>query len=146
MLLYDESKPGTSDSKETPTLSSFNVGAETSFPIVIDSGATESVLYIKDPIRPSPYHQMKGLAKTLDITGKGTTQWNINDDIREVTTIKTEAYYVPGMTMCLLSPKAYFHHIQHGHSIVQPNHVQPYWSPKKVFMVPCNPVQYLEPM
>jgi len=86
---------------------------------------------------------MEGLTKTLDIAGKGTIQWIINDDTGKAMIIKTEAYYVPSMSMQLLSPQAYFCHIQQGHVIVQPDHVQLHWSPEKVLTVPCDPIHNL---
>ena len=85
------------------------------FPIVINSGVTVSVSYVKEDfvelLKPLPFQQMKALTETLDVAGRGTIQWIFNDDAGQVTIIQTEVYYVPDMTMQLLSPQAYFHNI-----------------------------------
>jgi len=63
---------------------------------------------------------MKGLAEILDIAGRGTLQWLVKDDAGQETSIEMEAYYVPCMTMHLLSPQAYFKQLHQGHAIVCP--------------------------
>ena len=83
-----------------------------SFLIVIDLGATASVSFVKgdfvEPLKPSPFSQMKGLTETLNVNGCRAIHWILDDDAGQVTIIKTEAYYVLNMMMQLLSPQAYF--------------------------------------
>jgi len=118
------------------------------FPVVVDSGATASVSYCKEdfitPLSPSPFRQMKGLAETLDVEGRGILWWIVNDDSGHELTIETEAYYVPAMSMRLLSPQAYFRGIRQGHAIVRPDHIQLCWDKEnQVLTIPCDPINNL---
>ena len=121
---------------------------EQTFPVVVDSGATASVSYCKEdfitPLSPSPFRQMKGLAETLDVEGRGILWWIVNDDSGHELTIETEAYYVPAMSMRLLSPQAYFRGIRQGHAIVRPDHIQLCWDKEnQVLTIPCDPINNL---
>jgi len=115
---------------------------ESTFPIVIDSGATASVMYHKedyiDTIKLSQFHQMQGLAEHLDIMGHGTIQWIVNLDNGKPITITTQAYNVPSITICLLSPQDYFHQLHTGHAIINPKNIQLFWLPEQILTVPFD--------
>jgi len=115
---------------------------ESSFSVVIDSGATASVSYVKEDfvgtIHPSPFHQMQGLAESLEVMGQGTVQWIVDLDDGKPITIETQAYYVPSMSLRLLSPQDYFHQLQNGYAIINPNNIQLHWSTDQVLTVPFD--------
>ena len=81
------------------------------FSILIDSRVTTNVTHIKEDIQGniilSPFHHMH-LSKSLNILGRGTVQWFVDLNNSKPKAIKTQAYYVPSVSQCLLSTQYYF--------------------------------------
>ena len=83
------------------------------FDVVMDSGTTWNVTFspadfISD-IRPVPEKtSLRGIARSLPITGVGTLEWNVIDDTGLVRSIQGTGYLVPDLNLRLCSPQSYF--------------------------------------
>ena len=49
-----------------------------------------------------------GIAKDLQIEGTGNIEWNFQYDNDMIQTVRTQGYYIPDMTVWLLSPRSLF--------------------------------------
>jgi len=52
--------------------------------------------------------------------------------------ITTQAYYVPSIMICLLSPQDYFCQLHKGYAIINPKNMQLFWSPEQTLTVPFD--------
>lgn len=81
-------------------------------PCVFDTGASLSVTPLMTdfvtPLEDPQISDMKGLADTVKIKGKGTIEWTIRDVFGKTHTIRTEAYFIPQASIRLFSPQTYF--------------------------------------
>ncbi|MGH3054776.1 MAG: hypothetical protein ACRDL7_07345, partial [Gaiellaceae bacterium] len=87
------------------------LSSEAGFPVVFDTGSTKTVspekLDFLGNIRKPPANiVLKGISKGLPIEGIGTVQWNFLDDDGKACHMRTEAYYVPTISLRLFSPQA----------------------------------------
>ena len=90
----------------TETTQSFEV------PIIIDTGASFSVTpmlsdFVSD-IQPSPIGSLQSLDAPIQVHGKGTIEWEVQDKNGTVRTIRTNALYIPTASVRLFSPQCYF--------------------------------------
>ncbi|MGH3053715.1 MAG: hypothetical protein ACRDL7_01895, partial [Gaiellaceae bacterium] len=87
------------------------LSSEAGFPVIFDSGSTKTVSpskldFLGDIRKPPVNLVLKGISKGLPIEGIGTVQWNFLDDAGQACHIRTEAYYVPSISLRLFSPQA----------------------------------------
>ncbi|MGH7974568.1 MAG: GAG-pre-integrase domain-containing protein, partial [bacterium] len=87
------------------------LSSEAGFPVIFDTGSTKTVspnkLDFLGDIRAPPIKTvLKGISKGLPVEGIGTVQWNFIDDDGKACHIRTEAYYVPEISLRLFSPQS----------------------------------------
>ena len=86
--------------------------AEGAYPIVIDTGASNSVTPnatdFVDGMVSGNLPDLRGLNHTTTVAGAGLVEWTVYDIHNRVQTIRTWAFYVPDATIRLFSPQAYF--------------------------------------
>ena len=106
--------------KQMPTC----LTAEGRFNIFFDMGTTKPMSFDKDdfmselhpPVQPL---LMRGSSHGLHVAGIGLLAWHFLDDAGDIQVIKSEGYYIPELSLQLLSPQAYFHENQGGHMRVE---------------------------
>ena len=107
--------------KQIPTC----LTAKGGFNVVFDPGTTKPVSFNKDnfigELRPSPIQPllMRGISQGWHVAGIGMLAWHFLDDAGNVQVLKTQGYYIPKLSLCLLSPQAYSHENQGGHMRVE---------------------------
>lgn len=81
-------------------------------PVVIDTGASTYITPAVDdfvgPLESTSLHEIRGIAGSTRVVGKGTVEWTIRDYWNVVRVIRTTAYYLPDIPIRLFSPQAYF--------------------------------------
>ena len=90
---------------------------EGQFDVYCNTGCSIPVTFnSSDFVRPpEPYSTMLGgIAGGAEVVGKGTIEWHFQDDEGTERTIRTEAYYVPSLTVRLLSPQRYFYDVENA--------------------------------
>ena len=96
-----------------------------SFIIGVDSHASRcidnNIAHFVGPLEPVCHSKVKGIKGWLDIKGKGTVHWQIEDDEgRKHMLVINDVLYVPDVPTCLLSPQHWmqqakdFYPIKHG--------------------------------
>ena len=106
--------------KQMPTC----LTAKGGFNVVFDTGTTKPISFNKDdfigelrpPVQPL---LMRGISQGLHVAGIGMLAWHFLDDAGDVQVIETEGYYIPELSLQLLSPQAYFRENQGGHMRVE---------------------------
>jgi hypothetical protein len=92
-------------------------------PIVINTGASISISGEKDDFingitDVDEKEQIQGLNHSIKVAGIGTVWWKIRDQLGQIATIDTTAYYIPDAQVCLFSPQLYFIHEQDGELVM----------------------------
>lgn len=116
-------------------------------PIVIDSGASRSLSPIKSDF--ISLRQCKdsitGINSSTKVEGIGIIRVKIIDDQNQITTLETEAYYVPSLNIRLYSPQHHFQSINGNASMVltKSNVTLNLPSSKSPLTFPINPMNNL---
>ncbi|MGH3053525.1 MAG: hypothetical protein ACRDL7_00930 [Gaiellaceae bacterium] len=87
------------------------LSTEAGFPVIFDSGSTKTVSpnkldFLGDIKTPPVRTVLKGISKGLPVEGIGTVQWNFIGDDGKAFFIRTEAFYVPELSLRLFSPQS----------------------------------------
>ncbi|MGH3053369.1 MAG: reverse transcriptase domain-containing protein, partial [Gaiellaceae bacterium] len=65
-----------------------------------------------EPIQSIPPVQLTGIAKGLQVLGKGKVRWTVKDTAGQLRNLEHFAYYVPECAPRLLCPQAYMKHLK----------------------------------
>ncbi len=88
-------------------------------PIVIDTGASISISgeesdFVYGITAVDPNERIQGLNHSIAVAGIGTVRWKIRDELGQIATVETTAYYIPEARIRLFSPQLYFLEEQGG--------------------------------
>ena len=107
-LIYPYSHNALSDIN--PSHVYLNSSDKSSLPIVIDTGASNSVTPNRSDFTTfsAVSSSISGLNSTAQVRGEGTIRWKIVDENGDVATLETFGYYVPTINIRLYSPQSHF--------------------------------------
>ena len=93
---------------QKPPILQFMLAKEATFPIIWDSGASISISHCRDDfvgpiLPPGPFTKIQGIARGLQVQGRGHVMWAMRDKTGQLRLIKVPALYIPNCRARLLS-------------------------------------------
>ena len=93
---------------QKPSVLQFMLAKEATFPIIWDSGASISISPCRDDfvgpiLPPGPFTKIQGIARGLQVQGRGHIMWAMRDETGQLRLIKVPALYIPNCRARLLS-------------------------------------------
>jgi hypothetical protein len=125
--------------------------AEDSFPLIFDTGCSKTATGFKADFDPGSLHDlpnpliMTGIAGGLEVTQVGTVSYDVQMPNAEITTIQTDAYYMPHLKCRLISPQSYqqFMNCPNSEFSCKLHTCQFRWKDDTVIDIPYDPLTFL---